>query len=101
MGEYQLCGLHSRCMGMGVKNPVYGSPAWLKVRAFVLRRDGHWCQIRLPGCRGEANSVDHVVELEDGGAPYDAGNLQAACRPCNSAKGNYRRQARGRGMRQW
>lgn len=35
-------------------------------------------------CGGPAKTLDHIVA----GGPNDAGNLTAACQPCNSAKGN-------------
>jgi hypothetical protein len=43
---------------------------WRAVRKRVLVRDRYQCQIGLPGCKGRANSVDHIVELADGGAPF-------------------------------
>ena len=86
-------------------NPVYRSATWRAVRLAVLERDGRVCMIRLPGCMVAATAVDHIVELEDGGAPYAMENLQAACRPCNTAKRNRslaRRARRGReAVRQW
>lgn len=72
---------------------VYRSPAWKTVRRLVLVRDGFRCQIRGPGCQGWANQVDHIVEIQNGGAPFDLANLQAACRHCNVAKGNQSRGA--------
>lgn len=57
-----------------------------KVRAGVLRRDNWECQIRMPGCLGTANEVDHIVAKVFGGRGT-ADNLQAACRPCNRRKG--------------
>jgi hypothetical protein len=44
--------------------------------------------LRLRKCKGEANAVDHIVAVADGGAELDPTNLQAACMPCNSAKRN-------------
>ena len=75
---------------------IYQSAAWRAVRRRVLERDGKVCQIRLPGCRGVATAVDHIVELDDGGAELDPGNLQAACVPCNTAKRNRRVAQRAR-----
>jgi 5-methylcytosine-specific restriction protein A len=83
-----------------VKNRVYDDPRWRKIRLLALRRDGEVCQIRWRGCLGKANTVDHIVELEDGGAPYDLSNLQACCRPCNTAKRNAHLAARARRVRQ-
>jgi 5-methylcytosine-specific restriction enzyme A len=69
-------------------NPVYRSRAWQAVRRQVLARDGYQCQIRLGACRGRADSVDHIVELDDGGSAYALSNLQACCASCNTAKRN-------------
>jgi 5-methylcytosine-specific restriction endonuclease McrA len=64
----------------------YNSMVWRNIRLRVLARDGYLCQIRLPGCHVRANTVDHIVELADGGAVYAMSNLQAACTPCNTSK---------------
>jgi 5-methylcytosine-specific restriction endonuclease McrA len=87
-------------------NPVYRTRAWREVAAFVLARDGFVCRIALAGCGGRADSVDHVIELVDGGAAFDPGNLQAACAACNSSKHNRRRaelarEARAGALRRW
>jgi len=76
---------------------VYDSPVWRAVRREILARDGYVCQIRLPGCTTVATTVDHRVELGDGGALYDPENLQGACASCNSAKRNTAVAARARG----
>lgn len=60
---------------------------WRALVRFVLERDGYVCQLRIPGvCLGSANTGDHVVPLSRGGARLDEDNVQAACRPCNTAK---------------
>lgn len=87
-------------------SPIYHTRAWYAVRLMTLVRDGYRCQIGLPGCKGRANSADHIVELGQGGDPYDLGNLQAACMPCNISKRNTRiiseRRGRVRGVvRSW
>lgn len=68
------------------KKKLYNSAAWKQARRAVLSRDNGECQIKLACCRGAADSVDHIVPIEKGGALLDLGNLRAACRPCNSAK---------------
>jgi 5-methylcytosine-specific restriction endonuclease McrA len=73
---------------------VYRSKAWAAVKPVVLERDAWVCKIGLPGCKTVATSVDHIVELEDGGEPFALENLQAACISCNVAKGNKARRAR-------
>lgn len=67
--------------------PVYRGP-WLILRLQVLARDNWQCQLRLPGCKGHANQVDHIVGIAQGGSWWDAANCRAACKPCNVAKGN-------------
>jgi hypothetical protein len=61
-----------------------GTSRWKRIRQTVLDRDGHECQIRGRGCKGTANTVDHIVPHNLGGGD-DPGNLRAACRPCNSS----------------
>ena len=67
--------------------PAAGSPyawPWPKVRLAVLQRDGWLCRVAGPTCKGRATTVDHVVPLSRGGARLDPGNLQAACRGCQT-----------------
>jgi 5-methylcytosine-specific restriction protein A len=66
--------------------------AWQRLSARVLRawrgERGSWC----PGYQRLAHrasdlTVDHVVPLAAGGAPFDIANTQVLCRSCNSTKG--------------
>jgi 5-methylcytosine-specific restriction endonuclease McrA len=77
-------------------NPLYRTMSWKYASRACLERDGFRCRVRLPGCRGRATTADHVHELEDGGALYDLGNLQAACTACNTAKRNSSSAARAK-----
>jgi len=52
-------------------------------RRAVLHRDDHRCQY----CGRDADSIDHVVPRSRGGA-HTWENVVAACRRCNTAKGN-------------
>lgn len=70
--------------------------AWRRTRALVLARDGHRCQLALPGtwrtrdgqvrrCLGVATQAHHL----DGKAyGDDLGRIVAACKPCNLKVGN-------------
>ena len=80
-------------------NPPYRTYRWRLTRPSILRRDGYRCQIQLPGCRTIATHVDHIVDWQDGGPPYDPSNLRAACKSCNTAQRNQRVAARARAMR--
>lgn len=62
----------------------YGSAAWKKVRLEVQRACNRTCR----GC-GKTDTriyVDHIVELKDGGAPLDPGNLVGLCASCHAKK---------------
>ncbi len=51
---------------------------WRQVRAQVLDRDGHRCQL----CGAPATHVDHVTPKRDGGSDHPS-NLRALCAACN------------------
>lgn len=57
-----------------------------KVRAIVLDRAGHRCQIRGPHCIGKATEDDHIISLGQGGSDTDLTNRQAACHVCHREK---------------
>lgn len=65
-----------------------GNRGWRNIRAEILDRDGHACQIRLPGiCTGKATVVDKIIPAAR--RPDLAtvrSNLRAACQPCNDHK---------------
>ena len=52
-------------------------------RRAVFARDGHRCQY----CGGRAENLDHVLPRSRGG-DHTWENVVAACRPCNTRKGN-------------
>jgi 5-methylcytosine-specific restriction endonuclease McrA len=81
-------------------HPVYRTQGWKYVRGVVLRRDRYECQIGLPRCAGRANAVDHIVGLQDGGAPYALDNLRAACKHCNMSKRNREMYAKAKAYAQ-
>ena len=62
-----------------------GTAAWRRLRKEILDRDGWVCMIAGPGCRWDADIVDHIFPVAWGGndAPE---NLRAACGTCHAAK---------------
>ena len=64
------------------RHPAYRGP-WATVRKQILLRDAHTCQIRGPRCTTQANTVDHIIPVNSGGAWWDPDNLRATCRNCN------------------
>ena len=63
-----------------------GGRPWRRLRDQVMQRDKYLCQHCLAGGRyTEAQEVDHIVPLADGGTDA-ATNLQALCAPCHRKK---------------
>ncbi|HUT78547.1 MAG TPA: HNH endonuclease [Polyangia bacterium] len=86
------CTTHARQSNRSRHNALYSTRAWQRLSARVLRawrgEHGDWC----PGYQRPAHpaadlTVDHVVPLAAGGAPFDIGNTTVLCRSCNSTKG--------------
>jgi len=68
----------------------YVSAAWGRFRDKVVAERGGRCEsptCQTPG-RGAGQRVylDHIRELQDGGAPFDRGNVQVLCARCHGAK---------------
>lgn len=77
-------------------DPHYQTPQHRAWAAEVIRRAGGACQ----GCgaTGVRLYADHIVELRDGGAPFDPANGQAlhgACHSRKTAAERARRMAQG------
>ena len=67
-------------------NSFYASAAWRYARRRQLF-DHPLCQYKIDNgsdCGLIADSVHHIVELEDGGAARDPANLMSVCRPHHS-----------------
>lgn len=52
------------------------------VRALLAEHPA--CQLRLPGCTGEATTVHEVLPRGRGGSITDRDNCLTACVPCNT-----------------
>ena len=64
-------------------NWVYATPRWKGLRKQVILEQP-WCLVE--GCFELSAEVDHVVSMQDGGAPFDRANLAGMCKPHHSAK---------------
>lgn len=62
---------------------IYASAKWKAFVAEIKRERGCWC-VRC----GSTKRVigDHIVELGDGGAPFDKSNIQLLCQACHNSK---------------
>jgi 5-methylcytosine-specific restriction protein A len=86
------CSTHARQSNRSRHNALYSMRAWQRLSARVLRawrgEHGDWCPGYQRGAhRASDLTVDHVVPLAAGGAPFDIGNTAVLCRSCNSTKG--------------
>lgn len=73
-------------------DPHYLSAEHQAWRSAVIKRAGGQCKkCGRSGCRLFA---DHIIELRDGGAPFDVTNGEALCGSCHSTKTATARAAR-------
>ena len=69
--------------------PFYYSGEWARFRAAVLAERGRRCEDPdHPADRPREGyvEVDHVTELQDGGAPLDRSNVMVRCASCHRRK---------------
>lgn len=76
---------------MTLLRPTGSTRRWRQLRALVLDRDGHRCQLPIDAsgqlCGAYATHVDHVLPRSKGGSDHPA-NLRAACQTCNLRRGD-------------
>jgi 5-methylcytosine-specific restriction enzyme A len=94
------CAAHARRSSPSRHSEVYRTRAWQRLSARVLRawrgERGDWCPgYGRPAHRASDLTVDHVVPLAAGGAPFDVANTAVLCRSCNSSKGASTERGRG------
>ncbi len=65
-------------------NRFYLSPEWRSLITEIIVQRGRRCE--ECGRRNCRIFGDHVVELQDGGAPLDPANVRCLCGSCHSAK---------------
>lgn len=66
--------------------PIYQTQEYRRWRAAVIKRCLNRCvHCGAPGSRNKLYA-DHVVEIADGGAPFDVHNGQSLCSPCHGRK---------------
>jgi len=86
------CTTHERQSNRSRHNALYSTRDWQRLSARVLRawrgEHGNWCPgYGRPAHRASDLTVDHVIPLAAGGAPFDIANTAVLCRSCNSTKG--------------
>lgn len=65
-------------------DPFYASPEWRALMKRIIAKRGRRCgECGRTDCRLFG---DHVIELQDGGAPLDEGNVKLVCQSCHGKK---------------
>ncbi len=72
--------------GFDAEVGFYQSRQWRSVRAAFLREHPLCGACGAKGLLVAARVVDHVLPIKDGGARFDAANLQSLCVPCHNSK---------------
>lgn len=68
---------------------VYASKRWAGLRRTVLAEQP-WCDCGIDccpeGCTRMSEDVDHIIPVEDGGAPFDRSNVHGLAHSCHGRK---------------
>jgi len=77
--------------GVGAaKRPPYRDPRWKALRTYMIERHGERCCDKEHDDSkprvGVVIDLDHIVELEDNGAPFDPNNVMLRCHSCHMRK---------------
>ena len=65
---------------------IYFTNRWKKVRSIILKEQPLCVQCEKLGLTTQATDVDHIVEIKDGGDPFNKELLQPLCRSCHNRK---------------
>lgn len=70
------------------KSFIYNTAAWkrLSIKKRTVDPFCEDCLERSPVVYKQADVVDHIVELTDGGKPYTWSNLRSLCHHCHNVK---------------
>jgi len=69
--------------------PIYSTPEYQAWRTLVVGRANGRCQdplCKYPHRKPSRLFADHIIELRDGGAPFDPANGMARCGSCHTRK---------------
>ena len=80
------CPKHARPRAPKETDPFYLSVRWRRFRSWYLGKHPMCEQCQREGRLVQADMVDHVVELRDGGAALSEDNAMSLCRKCHAVK---------------
>lgn len=107
MGRIKMMGLRLPTADLRIAKPpekvaasIYSTPEFRAWREAVIAKAGRRCEATERGRRCDKAEpynrmfADHIIELSDGGAPYDVLNGQCLCGGHHTKKTNEARAAR-------
>ena len=65
---------------------IYNSAQWKRTRMIVLHEQPLCVKCKEKNIYRSANTIDHIVPLNQGGQTYALHNLQALCSSCHNSK---------------
>ena len=75
------------------RDPFYKSPRWRKARNRYAEKNPLCEECKKNGIEGVLmKTVDHIIDIKDGGAKLDFDNLQSLCQECHNRKIGERRK---------
>lgn len=67
-------------------DPFYWSTRWKKFRAWYIGKNPLCEMCKAKGVIAQADVIDHIVEISDGGAKLSEDNVQSLCNRCHAHK---------------
>lgn len=78
---------------------IYNTAAWSRLSKKKRTVDPFCEQCLEDGRYEQADVVDHIVELKDGGKPYEWSNFRSLCHRCHNVKTAAEKRKRKQGPR--
>lgn len=89
-----FCKQHQPEWTVKLADAFYVSVGWRRFREWYIANHPLCAECERQGKLVPGVIVDHVVELKDGGAPFDENNAQSLCRACHAYKTETERRKR-------
>jgi len=67
-------------------DPFYHSVAWRRLRKWYIIRNPLCVECKKKGILKQANVVDHIKPISQGGEKLNVNNLQGLCTSCHNRK---------------
>ncbi len=89
------CAEHKPAPLAKIADAFYLSPRWRRFRDWYITKHPLCETCQAEGRTVPAVIVDHIQELQDGGALFDESNAMSLCRACHNRKTSEEKRKRG------